>query len=378
MTCYTVVTGDFVRTGGMDVANFNLARHLAESGQEVHLVAHRVDPELLDLPGIAWHRVAKPLDSYLLGAPLLARAGARWGRTLASRGGRLIVNGGNCRGADTNWVHYVHAAHRPTVTTSLGRRMLGAWMYGRFVAAERAALLRARLVIANSDRTGRDLTERIGVAKDRVHTVYYGTDAAYHRPPTRDERRAARAALGWNDDRPGVAFVGALGDRRKGFDVLFAAWEFLCRNPEWDARLVVIGAGRELTAWRARAVKVGLDARMQYTGFTRDVRAVLWACDAIVAPARYEAYGLAVHEAVCCGLAAIVNADAGVAERLHGLEALRPERPDDPAALAAALVRWRDDADGWRARTVALSTDLRAWSWDDMAARMMHLMAAAS
>lgn len=377
MTCYTVVTGDFVRTGGMDVANFQLARELAEAGQEVHLVAHRVDPSLLELPGVVWHRVAKPLNSYLLGAPLLARAGARWGRELAARGGRLVVNGGNCRGADTNWVHYVHAAHRPTITTSLGRRVLGGWMHRRFVADERLALRRARLVIANSDRTGRDLAERVGVPADLVRTVYYGTDAAYHRPPNADERRAARAALGWEDDRPGVAFVGALGDRRKGFDVLFSAWATLCRDAAWDARLVVIGAGRELPAWRARAVDAGLEARMQFPGFTRDVRGALWGCDAIVAPARYEAYGLAVHEAVCCGLAAIVNADAGVAERLPGLEALQPARPDDPEALAAALRRWRDDTDGWRRRTVPIAADLRAWSWHDMATRITQLMAEA-
>ncbi|MGA9836938.1 MAG: glycosyltransferase family 4 protein [Gemmatimonadaceae bacterium] len=376
MTRYTIVAGDFVRTGGMDVANLHLAQYLAGAGQDVHLVAHRVDSGLLGIRGIVWHSVPKPFHSYLLGEPLLAWAGARWGRIGAATGGRLIVNGGNCIGRDTNWVHFVHAAHQPEVGASTGRRLVDVWAHRRFLAAERRALHSARLVIANSNRTADDLVERVGIARERVRTVYYGTDAAYHRPPSMPERAAARAALGWTDGRPGVAFVGALGDRRKGFDVLFRAWEALCRDETWDAKLLVIGAGRELPAWRSRAVAAGLGDRIQFLGFTRNVRGVLWGCDAIAAPARYEAYGLAVHEAVCCGLAAIVHSHAGVAERLHGLEPLQPPRGDDPAALASALRLWRADAALWAQRTAALSEDLRAWSWNDMAAQIVRLMAA--
>ena len=371
---YALVTGDFVRTGGMDVANFHLARHLASRGGEVHLVAHRADAELLAMPGVVMHRVAKPLNSDLLGARLLAREGARWGRACRAQGGRQVVNGGNCASPDTNWVHYVHAGHAPEVATSPVDRMLRAWMHRRFVIEERAALAQARLVIVNSERTAQDLVAGVGVARGRIQTVYYGTDAAYHRPPTVAERRTARVALEWNDDVPAVAFVGALGDRRKGFDVLFSAWEALSRDASWDVRLAVIGSGRELPAWRDRATRAGFGSRVRFVGFTRDVRAVLWACDAIVAPARYEAYGLAVHEAVCCGLPAIVNANAGVAERLRGLEALQPTVPEDGDALADAMRRWRDARGAWADRALGLSAELRAWSWDDMGARIVEAM----
>ncbi|HEX8715638.1 MAG TPA: glycosyltransferase family 4 protein [Gemmatimonadaceae bacterium] len=374
MKAVAIVTGDFVRTGGMDVANFHLARHLARAAEEVHLVAHRVDDELLALPTVHWHRVAKPLGSYLLGAGALARAGRRWSRVLAARGGRTIVNGGNCVSPDTNWVHYVHAGHQPAIATSTVRRILGGWKHARYVAEEREALRAARLVIVNSNATGREITGGLGVPAARVHTVYYGTDASYHRPPTAEERTEARDALGWHDARPGVAFVGALGDRRKGFDLLFAAWSRLCEDPGWDSRLTVVGTGNELPAWRRAAASAGLGDRIQFVGFTRDVRRVLWACDAIAAPARYEAYGLAVHEAVCCGLPAIVNPEAGVAERLAGLEGLQPERPGDAAALATALRRWRSDRDTWADAARRASTALRAWSWDDMAARIVGLM----
>src|SRR5688572_12963942 len=97
----------------MDAANHALAQFLAERGGEVHLVAHRVADDLLRRPNVSFHAVRKPAGSYLLGIPFLARAGKRWARRVAASGGRVVVNGGNCRWPDLNWVHYVHSAYRP-------------------------------------------------------------------------------------------------------------------------------------------------------------------------------------------------------------------------------------------------------------------------
>lgn len=41
MNPFLIVTGDFVKTGGMDRANYALARYIADSGAETHLVAYR-------------------------------------------------------------------------------------------------------------------------------------------------------------------------------------------------------------------------------------------------------------------------------------------------------------------------------------------------
>ena len=142
-------------------------------------------------------------------------------------------------------MHYVHAAHEPALAGSIVRRIIGQRTHRRFLVEEAQALHAARVVITNSDRTRRDVIERVGVSPERVHTVYYGTDASYHRPPTADERRDARSSLGWEDETPVVVFVGALGDRRKGFDTVFAAWQQRCADPQWKARLLVVGAGQE-------------------------------------------------------------------------------------------------------------------------------------
>jgi glycosyltransferase involved in cell wall biosynthesis len=234
----------------------------------------------------------------------------------------------------------------------------------------------ARLVIANSERTRRDLIDRLGVPPGRVHTVYYGADPERFRPPAPEERAAARARLGWaeSDGRPAAAFVGALGDERKGFDTLFAAWRRLARDPGWDARLLVVGAGAMLPAWRARAAEEGLGDSVRFLGFRDDVPAVLAACDLLVSPARYEAYGLNVQEALCCGLPAIVSADAGVAERYPGplRELLLPD-PDDPADLARRIAAWRADPGPLRSAVADLGRALRARPWDRCAAEIVAL-----
>ncbi len=359
-----LVTGDFVPTGGMDRANYALASYLARAGHPVRLVAYRVAADLAALPGVTVVPARKPWGSHFLGGWWLAAAGRRAAR---EPGTLTVVNGGNCPVPDVNWVHYVHAAFRPATHGSVLRRFKARVERPLDLHAERTALRSARVVIANSERTRRDVIDRLGVSGDRVHVVYYGTDAARFRPAAAAERTTLREAFGWPLDRPVVLFLGALADRRKGFDTLFEAWSRLCRSSAWDAVLGVIGQGAELPAWRERANAAGLGDRIRFLGFRDDVPDLLRAADALVSPTRYEAYGLGVHEALCCGLPAFVTAAAGVAERYPPeLADLLLPSPDDAADLAARLARWRNDPAAWAARVTPLSACLREWTWDDM------------
>lgn len=370
-----LVAGDFVHTGGMDAANHALASYLARHGHPAHLVGHRAADDLLALPGIRFHRVPRPLGSHALGFPLLDRAGRRVARALADQEPVVVANGGNCRAGNVAWLHYVHAAYAPAVAGQPLRRIAASATRRQALRDERAVARRARVVITNSQVTHAHAVELLGARAKSTYVVYYGADAERFRPPSADERAEARRALGWADDRPAVCFVGALGDRRKGFDTLFAAWARLCAQPGWDARLAVVGAGGELDAWRRRVADAGMGDHVRFLGFQPDVRRVLWAVDAVAAPTRYEAFGLAVQEALCCGLPAVVSAGAGVAERISPpLRPLLLRDPDDAAELAERLRGWRGEMDSHRAAALALSARLRAHTWDHMAATMLTLV----
>jgi glycosyltransferase involved in cell wall biosynthesis len=366
MAGWLIAAGDFVRTGGMDCANYHLARHLAAHGG-VEVVTHRADPALAAMPGVRLTRVPRPLGRHILGEPLMRRRAGTRSRDVLARGGRAIANGGNCSIADINWVHYVHAAFTPVDVASPLRAAKTRLFHRKWLANERAALAVARVVVCNSRLTARHVVEHCGVAEEKTRVVRYGCDPEQLGPITAAQRFAVRAELGW-PDRPTLVFIGALGDRRKGFDTLFAAMSELCRDPAWDADLAVIGRGAELPAWQQRARDAGLAERVRFLGFRNDVPRVLAACDAIVHPARYEAYGLGVHEAVCRGLPAIVSATAGVGEVLAGtLDELLLTQLEDASALADVLRRWRKNLDAVRERAVPLANRLRQRTWGVMA-----------
>jgi glycosyltransferase involved in cell wall biosynthesis len=369
-----LVAADFIKTGGMDRANLALARFLADRGHEVHLVGHSAAAELTALPNVTFRRAPKPARSDFLGGRILHRMGRRWAGLLAARGVRVIVNGGNCVWGDVNWVHYVHAAYEPDMSGGLVRRSNRHWNHRAYVREERAALLEARVVIVNSERTRRDVIERVGVPAARVCCIYLGIDRDTFRPVNAAARREAKARLGWSES-PAIIFIGGLGDRRKGFDTLLAAWKQLALDPAWDAHLAVIGSGAELPEWKARVEAAGLSGQIRFLGFRSDVPAVLAACDAAVAPARYEPYGMAVQEALAMGLPAVASRGAGVSEHFSAdLSDLLIGDPEDARELAARLRMWRARREEFEAAALALSPRLRAHTWDHMAAEMMEII----
>ncbi len=380
MKPYLLVTGDFVKTGGMDQANYSLATYLANQGGDVHLVAHRVDPTLLNYGNITWHSVPKVANSYFLSGFLLDRIGRFHAQKIQQQGGRVLVNGGNCQWGDINWVHYVHAAYRPESRVNPLQQAKHTLANHHFRQTERQALQAARLVIANSSRTQADLVNYCGIAPEKIFRVYHGVDPTIFYPVTESERQHRRRQLGWKLDRPILIFLGALGDRRKGFDTLFAAWQHLCADVNWQADLIVIGRGAELPQWQQRSHKAGLGDRIQFLGFRQDVPDLLRAADCLVAPTRYEAYGLGVHEALCCGLPALVSATAGVAERYpESLQDLLLRDASDVNHLIDRLYHWNKHAEFYKEIVRnSLSNELRIYTWEHMSELIINIVDSSS
>jgi len=372
MMPWLLASGDFVPSGGMDTANHAFASYLARRAHaDVHLVAHRVAPELAASPGVHVHHVPRPFGFHSLGEPLLTSVAARRSRDVLRSGGHVLANGGNVNAGDVTWTHYVHAAYKPAAAGIVNAALVAA-RHRKYVAAERVALTEARLVLCNSDRTLRDVVERVGVDPRRARRVYYGVDATRFRD--RNDQATAKARLGHDPHTPIVLFVGALGDRRKGFDTVFDAWHSVCRLTGWDAKLLVAGSGAELPRWRARVSTNGAAERITLLGYRSDVVDLMTAADLLVHPARYEAYGLAVHEALCCGVPVIVSSAAGIAERMPAnLADLLIDDVDSADDLAARLLRWRERAGEFRERTRSFGDVLRARSWDDMSREMADM-----
>ena len=186
----------------------------------------------------------------------------------------------------------------------------------RFLAgrAERQALRIARVVVCNSRRTARDVVERLRVDPDRVKVVYLGSDPDQFPPITLAERAKARSGLA------GLTARGRSSSRSRGHAEGVRHSVLGVARPVPRSAVGCESRGR--WGW-GRAPHLegahssdGLASRICFLGFRTDVPCILAAADLMVHPARYEAYGLGVHEALCRGLPAIVSAAAGVTERI--------------------------------------------------------------
>jgi glycosyltransferase involved in cell wall biosynthesis len=375
---WVIVAGGFHYAGGMDRANAALATYLCELGWPVHLVSFRVNAELEQNSSVTVHRVDRPAASFFLGEMKLGWTGRTIAREITARwpDARVLVNGGNCAWPGINWVHSVHREWRVCDRAApLWFRVKNRLEKLAARRRERKALGLAQTVLVNSERSRRNLITGFKLAPERVHTVYLGSDSDW-KLITPARRAAARAWLGKTHARPLVSFVGSLGyDNNKGLDTLCSAWGVLCARPEWDADLIVAGEGRALASWQETVVRAGLEERVMFLGFTERIADLFAAVDLLVSPVRYESYGLNVHEAICCGVPAIVSARAGVAERYPTeLADFLITNPDDVNELVAKLRHWRSDVVGFRRRIRPMEQQLQSYSWRDMAQRIVAIV----
>jgi glycosyltransferase involved in cell wall biosynthesis len=228
--------------------------------------------------------------------------------------------------------------------------------------AERRLLARAAAIVAE---TGEVVGELVGAGfpPERVRVVPWGVDLGRFRPPSPAERRTARTALGIPDDRGVVVYTGRFDLRQKRLDVLLDAW---ARRPLSGWSLLLAGDGPDAAVVRARAGGV---PGVRVLPWQPDVRALLWSADAFCLPTEFETTGLAVVEAMACGLAGVVSATTGYREMAPAGVTLVA---NEPAAWAAALAALADPA-----RRSERGAAARAWavSRHDLAATLATVRA---
>ena len=112
-----------------------------------------------------------------------------------------------------------------------------------------------------------------------------------------------------------------------------------------DPRLCVLlaGEGPEATALRALADELQLGSAVQFLGRRNDAGDLLAACDLFVLPSRAEGLGVAALEALGAARPVIASKVGGLADLIVHERCGLHVPPEDPAALAAAIARLRDD-----------------------------------
>jgi glycosyltransferase involved in cell wall biosynthesis len=99
------------------------------------------------------------------------------------------------------------------------------------------------------------------------------------------------------------------------------------------------------------------------------LRSLYASADVWVYAARVDGFGLPILEAMACGTP-VVATHAGAAPELIDNTVGRLVTSDADAMAAALLTILRQTDDDWRAQSAAAQARVRAYTWDDAAARM--------
>ena len=223
-------------------------------------------------------------------------------------------------GVRATTVHDLVPLRFPEWVTAKTREMHGA----KYVNTARTC----DVVFVNSEFTGRDVVERLGVAPERVRVAYPGVKEAF-RPD------GERADLG----RPYVLTVATL-EPRKNLATLVEAHRLLD-----DGLLLAVAGG---SGWGDQTELRG--PNVVRLGFVSDEELARLYRGAAVAvyPSRFEGFGMPITEAMACGVPVVASSHPSMDEAA-GDAAVRAD-PDDPAAIAAAI----EEAHGRRDELVPL------------------------
>jgi glycosyltransferase involved in cell wall biosynthesis len=192
---------------------------------------------------------------------------------------------------------------------------------------------RAAAIVAPSEAVRSWLVDTRGLPAGRVVVVRHGIDASDFGTPRADMRTAWGLGGG-----PVIGVVGRLEPTKRHDVVIRAMTDILRKAP--DARLLIAGA--DLWGYRPRLEalirNLGLDRAVRLVGFVDDVSSMLHAVDVFVTAGTSEGFGLAVLEAMAAGKPVVAPRIAPLTEIVADGTAGVLVPPEDPPALADAVL----------------------------------------
>lgn len=232
----------------------------------------------------------------------------------------------------TWWGHYrAHAATSPAMAAELRKSVMPVIERANFRGR------RYRRIIAVSELTRRELRGKYAVPDEDIEVVPEGVDLERFRPDAK-RRQAWRAQMGFDGEC--VLLHVTTDFVRKGLMTIVRALPRLENHP----RLVVVGR-EDPTPYLEAAQRRGVDDLLTFVPFAEPIEDFYCGADAFVFPSHYEAFGLAILEAMASGLPVICTNGLGVTDLMtDGKDSLLLRAWDDPKDLAAKVNALDPDA----------------------------------
>jgi glycosyltransferase involved in cell wall biosynthesis len=189
-----------------------------------------------------------------------------------------------------------------------------AWIRAIVDRCEKRGYREARLVGVNYDSVRALLESRYG-RRSGIRKLLYGPESSF-RAAAPASFHAASPARSAPAEGPGVPRVLTVSrhDSRKGIDVLLRALALL-RSRNVDFRAVLLSGGPWWEAHRRLSRQLGLDDRVDFTGWVADAVSFFPGADVFVLPSLQEGSGsLSLLEALQAGITVVASNVDGIAE----------------------------------------------------------------
>jgi len=200
-------------------------------------------------------------------------------------------------------------------------------------------------------------TEVNGFRRAQIEVLPNPVDLERFHPPSGAERVRILQDLRLFPPGGPVAVCVARFDPIKGVDVLVNAWPRVLDSFP-TATLLLVGDGPERKSLQAHVDGLRGRDRIRFLGYHADVERLLRCADVAVVPSRSEGFSLAALESMATGLPVVATRVGGIPEIVSECVNGYLVQPEDPEAMARAIVRALSLTEEQRAdlRQAALAT----------------------
>ena len=203
------------------------------------------------------------------------------------------------------------------------------------------AVRRTDHIIAVSEATKHDLTQRLGVPESKVTVIYEASSPQYRPLPEEEAKQYVQRKFGLEEDF--MLFVSTI-EPRKNVPGLLQAYRRLLNSYKDDAKLVLVGGqGWLFDEVFGTVERLKLTEQVRFLGRvdTVDLPYLYNAARLLVQPSFYEGFGLSPLEAMACGTPVIVSNVSSLPE-VVGDAGLRVD-PENVSELAVGMHRLLTD-----------------------------------
>lgn len=312
-----------LNTGGITSYVYTLARGMKQRGHSVYLASS--GGELLEKfqqEGAIF--IPIPIKTKNEVSPKIIFSALKLSRIIKDRGIELIHS--NSRTTQVLGCLLGKLTGKPHISTCHGffktrllRRIFPCW---------------GQAVIAISEAVKEHLAVDFRINEEIIFIIHNGIDAGKFQMPNPKSKNEIKKEYGLHDG-PVVGIVARLSDVKGHIYLIEAMSNVLKKNPQ--AQLLIVGEGKTQRQLVELASELGMEKNVFFIPKVTDTKDVLSIMDVFVMPSLKEGLGLALMEAMACGLAVIGSDVGGIKSLIEHENNGLLVRPGDPSQLEESI-----------------------------------------